>query len=201
MAGDGKRRAQGRPGAADGAGARVAKGGGNPRPAGDAGRPRTPGPAGERPLGGPDAGRAARAGGPGAPAGERGEHARPAPTRADYARYARQAPEEIARDCEVQVFRATGPGGQGVNTTDSAVRMRHVPTGVTVVSRASRSQHQNRLACLEKLAAIFAQRARPPKQRVKTKVPHAQKERRLKAKHLAARKKELRSAPRGNDGW
>ena len=44
----------------------------------------------------------------------------------EYARYAAMAAEELARDCEVQVFRATGPGGQGVNTTDSAVRMKHV---------------------------------------------------------------------------
>ena len=61
----------------------------------------------------------------------------------DYAAFARQTPQEIARDCEVQVFRATGPGGQGVNTTDSAVRMRHVPTGITVVSRESRRQLHN----------------------------------------------------------
>ena len=38
----------------------------------------------------------------------------------EYARYAEMSVEELARDCEVQVFRATGPGGQGVNTTDSA---------------------------------------------------------------------------------
>ena len=41
----------------------------------------------------------------------------------EYARFAEMSVEELARDCEVQVFRATGPGGQGVNTTDSAVRM------------------------------------------------------------------------------
>lgn len=47
----------------------------------------------------------------------------------EYARYAEMSVEDLARDCEVQVFRATGPGGQGVNTTDSAVRMKQYPFG------------------------------------------------------------------------
>lgn len=104
------------------------------------------------------------------------------------------------RDCEVSVFRATGPGGQGVNTTDSAVRMRHVPTGVTVVSRESRSQLQNRLTCLEKLRAIFERRSHPPKPRKPTKVSRAQKERRLQGKHRASQKKAQRRAP-SRDDW
>ena len=69
----------------------------------------------------------------------------------DYSRFARQSLSELARQCEAEAFRATGPGGQGVNTTDSAVRMRHMPTGITIVSRESRSQLQNRERCLEKI--------------------------------------------------
>ena len=90
----------------------------------------------------------------------------------EYARYAEMSVEELARDCEVQVFRATGPGGQGVNTTDSAVRMKHIPSGITVTARESRSQFQNRSSCLRKLRAELERRGRPPRRRVKTKVPH-----------------------------
>lgn len=108
-------------------------------------------------------------------------------------------PEQIARDCEVQVFRATGPGGQGVNTCDSAVRMHHIPSGTTVVSRESRSQHQNRQTCLAKLAELFERRSHPVKKRAKTKVSRAQKERRLHAKHRVAQKKTLRGRVSGGD--
>ena len=87
----------------------------------------------------------------------------------EYARYAEMSVEELARDCAVQVFRATGPGGQGVNTTDSAVRMKHGPTGIVVTARESRSQFQNRSCCLRKLRAELERRGRPPRRRVKTK--------------------------------
>ena len=72
------------------------------------------------------------------------------PTYRDYARWARMSLEDIARDCDVQAFRASGPGGQCVNTTDSAVRMTHVPSGMTATSRESRSQFRNRQLCLQK---------------------------------------------------
>lgn len=110
----------------------------------------------------------------------------------EYAEFAKQSPERISRDCKVDVFRATGPGGQGVNTTDSAVRMRHVPTGTVVVSRESRSQLQNRATCLAKLHDIFARRAKPPRPRKKTKPTRGSKERRLKAKHVRSERKALR---------
>lgn len=110
----------------------------------------------------------------------------------DYAAFARQTPEEVARDCEVQVFRATGPGGQGVNTTDSAVRMRHVPTGITVVSRESRSQLQNRERCLQKILETCRRRAVPPRPRKKTRVSASQKRRRLESKRSRGQLKQLR---------
>ena len=95
----------------------------------------------------------------------------------EYARYAEMSAEELARDCEVQVFRATGPGGQGVNTTDSAVRMKHIPSGIVVTARESRSQFQNRASCLRKLRAELERRGRPPRRRVKTKVPQRSRQR------------------------
>lgn len=116
----------------------------------------------------------------------------------EYAGYAAMSAEELARDCEVQVFRATGPGGQGgqgVNTTDSAVRMKHVPTGITVTARESRSQFQNRASCLRKLRAELERRGRPPRRRVKTKVPQRSRQRRLNDKHFNAIKKANRRKP------
>ncbi|MEG2982676.1 MAG: peptide chain release factor-like protein, partial [Raoultibacter sp.] len=70
---------------------------------------------------------------------------------------------------------------------------RHTPTGITVVSRDSRSQHRNRQACLEKLHLIFKRRAVPPKARTKTKVPRRAKEKRLNDKRKVAQKKASRN--------
>lgn len=110
----------------------------------------------------------------------------------DYARFARMDDAELERDCTLQVFRATGPGGQGVNTTDSAVRLRHEPTGIVVVSRESRSQWRNRQLCLQKLRAELERRARRPKPRRKTKVPRKVREQRLENKHRRSDVKQTR---------
>ena len=110
----------------------------------------------------------------------------------DYAAFAKQGDAQILACCEVETFHASGPGGQGVNTADSAVRMRHLPTGIVVVARAERSQLLNRQACLAKLHAEFERRSHPPKHRIKTRVPHRSKERRLQSKHQLSQKKSLR---------
>lgn len=55
-----------------------------------------------------------------------------------------------------EMMRAGGPGGQHQNTTDSAVRAVHLPTGVAAMARDGRSQHQNRKRALERLASLLA---------------------------------------------
>ena len=64
-------------------------------------------------------------------------------------------PSIAASDVRFERLRAGGPGGQHQNTTDSAVRAIHLPTGLAVVSRSERSQHRNKAIALRRLAAML----------------------------------------------
>lgn len=69
------------------------------------------------------------------------------------------APHLDAKEVTFQTMRASGPGGQHVNTTDSAVRATHTPSGLTVVAREERSQHANKRLAMVKLAAALGRRS------------------------------------------
>src|SRR5262245_9042306 len=59
--------------------------------------------------------------------------------------------EQLLAQCEVDTYRASGPGGQKRNKTSSAVRLRHPPSGLIVIAEESRSQHQNRAKALVRM--------------------------------------------------
>lgn len=75
------------------------------------------------------------------------------------------ASEINEKDLEIETMRSGGPGGQGVQTTDSAVRVRHIPTGISVRCQSQRSQLRNKETALEILASKIRQAADDKKER------------------------------------
>jgi hypothetical protein len=59
--------------------------------------------------------------------------------------------DQLLAQCEVDTYRASGPGGQKRNKTSSAVRLRHPPSGLIVIAEESRSQHENKAKALKRL--------------------------------------------------
>ena len=68
----------------------------------------------------------------------------------------------LLAECDVDTYRASGPGGQKRNKTESAVRLRHRPSGLSVIAEESRSQHENRARALRRLRVLLALRLRQP---------------------------------------
>jgi peptide chain release factor 2 len=110
-----------------------------------------------------------------------------------------ESDEDLLKECEVDTFRSSGPGGQHVNKTESAVRLRHLPSGIVVTSQQERSQHRNKALCLEKLRTKVERLNYRPAKRVPTRIPRSAKNRTLEEKARRARVKQLRSKPSSDE--
>ncbi len=100
--------------------------------------------------------------------------------------------DKLKKECEVTNFRSSGPGGQHKNVTDSAVRLKHIPTGITVVGQSHRSQHRNMMDALERLGKRLEERKKKPKLRISTRKSTSVKAREKEEKKKRAAVKKLR---------
>src|SRR5256885_10890357 len=100
--------------------------------------------------------------------------------------------DALLAQCEVQAHRASGPGGQHRNKAETAVRLVHLPSGVTVEGKDERSRTQNLRIALGRLRQKLERRAYRPPPRRPTKPSRAAKQRRLDAKKHEGRKKAVR---------
>lgn len=110
-----------------------------------------------------------------------------------------ESDEDLLRECEVQTFRSSGPGGQHVNKTETAVRLKHLPSAIVVTSRQERSQYRNKMLCLETLRKKVEQLNYRPAKRVPTRIPRSAKNRALEEKARRSQIKRLRAKPSSDE--
>ena len=103
------------------------------------------------------------------------------------------ARDVIEAEVVIDTFRASGPGGQHVNKTNSAIRLTHTPSGVVVIAQDSPSQFRNKEIAFTRLIEKLKRLNHVPKKRFATKPTRASKERRIGEKKTRAVVKTGRS--------
>lgn len=104
-------------------------------------------------------------------------------------------PEILKKRVIIETYRSSGPGGQRKNKVETAVRLKHLPSGITVVATEHRSQADNRKLAFERLRDRLIKLNRPRKRRIRTSAPLRAIEKRMEEKKIHSKKKHLRQKP------
>ena len=111
-------------------------------------------------------------------------------------------PQVLKKQVVVETYRSRGPGGQRKNKVETAVRLKHPPSGITVIATEHRSQAGNRRLALERLRERLIKLNRPKKRRIPTTVSLTAIEKRKEEKRLLSKKKYLRRINQKKwEGW
>jgi peptide chain release factor len=100
--------------------------------------------------------------------------------------------QNLKKQVIVETYRSRGPGGQRKNKTETAVRLRHLPTGITVTATEQRSQSQNLKLAFERLGERLRRLHQKRRRRIPTAVPFKSIEKRIEEKKLLSTRKHLR---------
>ena len=106
--------------------------------------------------------------------------------------------DSLERDCDLEFFIASGPGGQHRNKVETGVRLTHRPSGISVTATERRSQHANREVAYERMAARLEEMQHISPPRKPTRPTAASRKRRLEAKRRAALLKRQRTITTDN---
>ena len=101
----------------------------------------------------------------------------------------------LERDCDIDFFIASGPGGQHRNKVETGVRLLHRPTGTTVTATERRSQNANREVAFERMAERLEALQEIPTLRKPTRPTRGSRRKRLRSKQRAAQLKRSRADP------
>ena len=101
-------------------------------------------------------------------------------------------PQALKKQVILETYRSRGPGGQRKNKVETAVRLKHLPSGITVVATEHRSQSENRKLAFERLRERLIKLNRPKRRRIATSLPVSAVEKRIEEKKTRSRKKRLR---------
>ena len=103
--------------------------------------------------------------------------------------------EVLKKQVTVETYRSSGPGGQRKNKVETAVRLKHLPSGITIIATEHRSQAENRKLAFQRLRERLIKLNRPRKRRIPTLISLKVIEKIKKEKKIHSKKKRLRQKP------